>query len=90
MVKWLVELSKFNLQYEPQGPIKYRIQVKFITELTPPTGPTKGTSIRWILLVDGATNLKGSGEIAILEGPDVILIDRVNLHDIIGLFYDKI
>jgi len=41
-------------------------------------------------LVDGATNLKGSGEIAILEGPDVILIDRVNLHDIIGLFYDKI
>jgi len=34
MVKWAVELSEFDIKYEPQGPIKGRIFVDFVVELS--------------------------------------------------------
>jgi len=34
MVKWAVELSEFDIKYEPQGPIKGQIFVDFVVELS--------------------------------------------------------
>jgi len=33
MVRWAVELSEFDVQYEPRGPIKGQVYVDFVVEL---------------------------------------------------------
>ena len=35
MVRWAVELSEFNVQYEPRGPIKGQVYTDFMAELSP-------------------------------------------------------
>ncbi|MCI76888.1 hypothetical protein A2U01_0098158, partial [Trifolium medium] len=40
----------------------------FVVELSTPAGQT--SSQAWILSVDGASNLRGSGTGVVLEGPD--------------------
>ena len=34
MVKWVVELSEFDIKYEPRGPIKGQIFTDFVVELS--------------------------------------------------------
>ena len=34
MVRWAVELSKFDVQYEPRGPIKGQVYANFVAELS--------------------------------------------------------
>ena len=34
MVRWAVELSEFDVQYEPRGPIKGHVYVDFVVELS--------------------------------------------------------
>ena len=34
MVRWAVELSEFDIQYEPRGPIKVKVYAKFVVELS--------------------------------------------------------
>ena len=34
MVRWAVELSEFDVQYEPRGPIKGQIYADFVVELS--------------------------------------------------------
>jgi len=34
MVKWAVELSEFDIKYEPRGPIKGQIFADFVVELS--------------------------------------------------------
>jgi len=49
----------------------------FLVELTNPHAESKPEDVsQWILSVDGASNLKGSGAGVILEGPDGILIEQ--------------
>jgi len=35
MVRWAVELSEFDIQYEPRGSIKGQVYADFIVELSP-------------------------------------------------------
>ena len=35
MVRWAVELSEFDVQYEPRGPIKGQVYADFMAELSP-------------------------------------------------------
>jgi len=35
MVRWAVELSEFDIQYEPRGSIKGQVYVDFVAELSP-------------------------------------------------------
>ena len=35
MVRWAVELSEFDIQYEPKGSIKGKVYADFVAELTP-------------------------------------------------------
>ena len=38
MVRWAVELSEFDIQYEPRGSIKGQVYADFVTELSPGGG----------------------------------------------------
>jgi len=74
MTSWAVELSEFNIRYEPHGPIKAQCLLNFINDLqhTP-------TEDHWTLHVDGSSNPKGVGVGIVLEGPNDILIEK-SLH----------
>jgi len=76
MMKWVVELSEFNIKYEPKAPLKAQVLTDFIVELTAPYPPESLIESIWILSVDGAFNLKGSGAGVILERPNGILIEQ--------------
>ncbi|XP_068476551.1 uncharacterized protein [Phaseolus vulgaris] len=42
MVRWVVELSEFDIQYEPRGPIKGQVYTDFVVELSPDKCTTRG------------------------------------------------
>jgi len=42
MVLWVVELSEFDIQYEPRGPIKGQVYTDFVVELSPDKCTTRG------------------------------------------------
>ena len=66
MSSWAVELSEFNIRYEPHGPIKAQCLLDFVND-------------QWTLHVDGSSNPRGAGAGIILEGPNDILIEK-SLH----------
>jgi len=74
MSSWVVELSEFNIRYEPHDLIKAQCLLDFINDLqhTP-------TEDQWTLHVDGSSNPKGVGASIVLEGPNDILIEK-SLH----------
>ncbi|XP_068503698.1 uncharacterized protein [Phaseolus vulgaris] len=76
MARWAVELSKFDIHYEPKGPIKGQIYVDFVVELSSAATHQEGAGFRWVLSVDGSSNQQGSGASVILEGPDGLMIEQ--------------
>jgi len=76
MVKWAVELSEFDIKYEPRGPIKGQIFADFVVELSSETMQSARDDFRWVLSVDGSSNQLGSGVGIILEGPNGVLIEQ--------------
>ena len=60
MARWAVELSEFDLHYEPMGPIKGQIYANFVVELSSVATHQEGTDFKWVLLVDGSANQQGS------------------------------
>ena len=73
MVGWAVELSEFDIQYVPIGPVKAQALANFIAELTAQEDDIKGL---WILSVDGSSNKRGSGAEILLDGPDGIQVEQ--------------
>nr|KYP43933.1 Transposon Ty3-I Gag-Pol polyprotein [Cajanus cajan] len=73
MVSWSVELSQFDICFEPRGPIKAQSMADFINEFTPEAPPEPHV---WTLHVDGSSNLQGSGAGIILEGPGKVVIEQ--------------
>ncbi|XP_068466335.1 uncharacterized protein [Phaseolus vulgaris] len=76
MVKWAVELSEFDIKYEPRGPIKGQVFADFVVELSSETVQNAGDDFRWVLSVDGSSNQLGSEAGVILEGPNSVLIEQ--------------
>jgi len=74
MSSWAVELSEFNIRYEPHGPIKAQCLLDFVNDL-------QQTPIedQWTLHVDASSNPRGAGTGIVLEGPNDILIEK-SLH----------
>jgi len=50
--------------------------VDFLVELSDPISDRQSGEWSWILSMDGASNLKGSGAGVVLEGPEGVLIDQ--------------
>jgi len=67
-----VELSEFNIHYEPHGPIKAQCLLDFVNDLQHTLEEDQ-----WTLYVDGSSNPRGAG--VVLEGPNHILIEK-SLH----------
>jgi len=57
MVRWAVDLSEFDIQYEPRGSIKGQVYADIVAELSPGGGPQEGElGSQWMLSVDGSSN----------------------------------
>ena len=56
MVKWAVELSEFDIKYEPRGPINGQIFADFVVVLSSEVARVEGDDFRWVLSVDGPSN----------------------------------
>ena len=56
MVRWAVELSEFDIQYEPRGSIKGQVYADFVAELSPGGDQEVESGSQWSLSVDGSSN----------------------------------
>jgi ribonuclease HI len=67
IVKWLVELGEFEIEFCPRQSIKLQILADFVSEWTeiqmPP--PKEGPE-HWIMYFDGALNLERAGAVVLL------------------------
>ena len=78
LIKWVIELSEFDIRYKLRTTIKGHILADFIMEFTPEE-PAKATQLTpdlpmWRLSVDGTANAQESGAgliLTSLEGIDV-------------------
>ena len=68
-MRWAVEPSEFDVQYEPRGP-------NFVVKLSSATTHQEVAGFRWVLSIDGYSNQQGSGAGVILEGPNGLLIEQ--------------
>nr|KYP42541.1 Retrovirus-related Pol polyprotein from transposon 297 family [Cajanus cajan] len=73
MMAWPIELSEFDISFEPRGPIKSQYLVDFVNELQP-VGHFERN--QWVLRVDGSSNSQGSGAGIILEGPTGLTLEQ--------------
>ncbi|GKU89962.1 hypothetical protein SLEP1_g4030 [Rubroshorea leprosula] len=71
LVGWSIELSEYDLKFQPRTTIKGQAVADFLVECISATKEEKGPEHPiWVLYVDGAANIEGSGAGAVLVGPD--------------------
>ncbi|RDX78206.1 hypothetical protein CR513_41540, partial [Mucuna pruriens] len=73
MVGWTVELLEFDISFEKRRHIKAQVLANFVTKLAL-TGEASDSNKEQTLLVDGASNQKGSRVRVILDGPNGVMI----------------
>ncbi|XP_057760018.1 uncharacterized protein LOC130980342 [Arachis stenosperma] len=74
MMTWSIELSQYDIRYEPRQAIKAQAMADFLVEVT--GDPTEETSARWKLHVDGASNQTSKGAGVILESPAGVVYEQ--------------
>ncbi|XP_015935317.1 uncharacterized protein LOC107461349 [Arachis duranensis] len=74
MMTWAIELSQYDLQYEPRHAINAQAMADFLVEVT--GDPPEETGTRWRLHVDGASNQTSGGSGVILESPDGVIYEQ--------------
>lgn len=74
MIAWSIELSEFGIQYQPRKHIKSQVLSDICAELSPSRQNPKPNP--WILIVDRASNIKGSGAGVILEGSSGLILEQ--------------
>jgi len=72
MIGWSVELSEFDIRYEPRGAIKSQCLTDFSAKLTPLPTLSGG----WTLYVDGSSNKTACGAGVVLEGPGDLFLEQ--------------
>ena len=85
LIKWAIELSKFDIKYRPRTAVKGQVLADFIVEFTPSNAPallTVTTQLApnlpiWRLSVDGAANSQGRRAGLILTSPNGIDVEYV-------------
>ncbi|GLT99508.1 hypothetical protein SLE2022_169450 [Rubroshorea leprosula] len=71
LIGWSVELSEYDLKFQPRTTIKGQAVADFLVECAPAAVKEKAPEHPlWVLYVDGATNVEGSGAGAVLLSPD--------------------
>ncbi|XP_015944950.1 uncharacterized protein LOC107470092 [Arachis duranensis] len=74
MMTWSIELSQYDIRYEPRQATKAQAIVNFLVEVT--GEPTEETGTRWRLHVDGASNQTFGGAGIILESPVRVVYEQ--------------
>ncbi|GKU99761.1 hypothetical protein SLEP1_g12559 [Rubroshorea leprosula] len=70
LIGWSVELSKYDLKFQPRTTIKGQTMADFLAECILTTAEEKAPEHPvWVLYVDGAANVEGLGSGAVLVGP---------------------
>ena len=72
MVAWLVELSKFDIRYEPRTTIKAQALTDFLVEMVEDEKPREP---RWTLYINEASSSRGSEAGVILEKESEIVLE---------------
>ncbi|XP_057732938.1 uncharacterized protein LOC130948245 [Arachis stenosperma] len=71
LTKWSIELSEFDVQFQPRSALKSQVLADFISEMT-----TKTQDKSWELHVDGASSREGSGAGIILKEGDEVIAEQ--------------
>ncbi|XP_072056316.1 uncharacterized protein [Arachis hypogaea] len=74
MMTWSIELSQYEIRYEPRQAIKAQAMADFLVEVAGDPGEDIGT--RWKLHVDGASNQTYGGAGIILESPNGVVYEQ--------------
>nr|XP_025673928.1 uncharacterized protein LOC112773098 [Arachis hypogaea] len=74
MMTWSIELSQYDIRYEPWQAIKAQAMADFLVEVT--GDPTEETGTRWRLHMDGASNQTSGGTGIILESPAGVVYEQ--------------
>ncbi|GAU19161.1 hypothetical protein TSUD_89260 [Trifolium subterraneum] len=72
MLKWLLELAEFDINFESRKALKAQVLADFIAEMTTSTTSKKN---KWTIFVNGSLNSQGSGQGIILENGDGVRIE---------------
>ena len=70
MVQWVVELSQFDIEYNPRIAIKAQALANFIAEFTIPDEEIQDESGRWTIQTDGSSTRKKGGVGFIINIPE--------------------
>ena len=72
LIQWAVELSEFNIRYQPRHAIKAQALADFIMEFTPSNGDVEGMedSKKWVVHVDGSTTQHAGGIGVVMQSPE--------------------
>ena len=73
MLKWSLELSEFDIQYERRKAIKAQALADFVAEKTSPAD--HDGSRCWTIFIDAASSSTGSDACIILENEEGTLIE---------------
>ncbi|XP_019450609.1 PREDICTED: uncharacterized protein LOC109352881 [Lupinus angustifolius] len=73
MITWSIELSQFDICFEPRTAIKSQVLSDFVAELAAPEG---GPEQVWTIFVDGSSNPRGSGAGILLEDGQGVTIEH--------------
>ncbi|GKV23293.1 hypothetical protein SLEP1_g33040 [Rubroshorea leprosula] len=71
LIGWAIKLSEHDLKFQPRTTIKGQVLADFLIECRPTTAEeTTQPYPVWVLYVDGAANVEGSGARVVLLGPE--------------------
>ncbi|GKV49513.1 hypothetical protein SLEP1_g56262 [Rubroshorea leprosula] len=71
LIGWSVELSEYDLKFQPRTTIKGQAIADFLVECISATEEDRTLDYpAWVLYFDGAANVEGSGAGVVLIGPD--------------------
>ena len=68
LIQWAVELSEFDIRYQPRHAIKAQALADFIAEFTPNHDVTEDSK-RWVVHVDGLSTRHAGGIGVVLQSP---------------------
>ncbi|XP_016206511.1 uncharacterized protein LOC107646883 [Arachis ipaensis] len=74
LIKWSIELSEFDIHYQPRSSVKSQYLADFVAEFTG-SSPNEDNE-HWVLFVDGASNTQGSGAGILLENPGGVIVEH--------------
>ncbi|KAL5564335.1 hypothetical protein UlMin_027499 [Ulmus minor] len=85
LTKWTVELSEYDITFQPRTALKSQVLADFVADFTPNVTQqadkellnlTERSNSKWTLTVDGSSNVNGAGIGLVLTSPEGDLIQQ--------------